>query len=370
MKRLSTSKNKGFSVIFFISLFFFFSCSKEKSKPQLAKNKKHLIIAQRPTVSGYPAVIINNIATIESYPFEGMFINSVVGWHIMSGRPISYDSIYTEFKVLKGAFKKFDSNFMYVFTDYPGDFWNDNSWKITSQNFANMAKVAKVLNFKGLIYDNEEYLAGKWMNFGESYKNAKYDLNQHRDQVHLRGKQIMEAMTAVFPEIEIFTYHGPYLSEPNYIIPKANIKQAGAWDQQELLGPFFVGMMDGKGAKATVIDGGEQYQYRSETDFKSSYEIRKYEIAGEETNSWFIPHRQRMNWPNNINISFGVYNRSWLKEFPMNAAIMQTTLTNALKYTDKYVWYYTEDDSWLEPGNMPKPWIDAVTKARQNNGMK
>ena len=354
---------------YFIIIILMFNISCSNQNPNVEKNKRnpYLIIAQRPTPSGYPAVIVKNITTIESYPFEGMFINSVVGWHIMSGKPISYDSIYTEFKVLKGVFKKFDSNFLYVFTDFPGDFWDDNAWKITSQNFANMAKVAKELKFKGLIYDNEEYLAGKWMNYGESYKNPKYDLNQHRDQVNLRGKQIMQAMTAEFPEIEIFTYHGPYLSEPNYRIPSVNIKQAGAWNQQELLGPFFVGMMAGKGEKATVIDGGEQYQYRTEAEFKNSYDLRKYEIASEETNSWFISHKQRMDWPNNINISFGVYNRPWLKEYPMNPAIMQKTLANALKYTDKYVWYYTEGDSWLEPGNMPKVWLDAVINAKKTS---
>ncbi len=363
MKSLNSFNFRNYLVV--ISLFYSVSCTSEKSKSTKIEQKTLLIIAQRPTPSGYPAVIVNNIATIESYPFDGMFINSVVGWHIMSGKPISYDSIYHEFKMLKGVFKKFDSNFLYVFTDFPGDFWDDNAWKITANNFANMAKVAKELNFKGLIYDNEEYLKGKWMNYGESYKNPKYDLNQHRDQVILRGKQIMEAMVAVFPEVEIFTYHGPYLSEPNYKIPSVNIKQAGAWDQQELLGPFFVGMMQGKGTKATIIDGGEQYQYRTNDEFKNSYDMRKYEIASEETNSWFIPYKQRLDWPNNINISFGVYNRPWLPDYPMNVQIMQKTLTNALNNTDKYVWYYTEYDSWLEPNKMPKEWVDMVINARR-----
>lgn len=360
--RSSTFSGLAVSLILVIMV----GCSPKISK--LSNNTAHplLIMAQRPTPSGYPAVIIKNIATIEASPFSGMFINSVVGWHIMSGRPIGYDSIYNEFAVLKGAFKKFDANFIYVFNDFPGDFWDDGAWSITARNFANIAKVAKSLGFKGLIYDNEEYLPKKWMNYGESYKNPAYDLNQHRDQVMLRGKQIMQAVTQEFPAIEIFTYHGPYLSEPNYHIPLANIKQAGAWDDQELLGPFFVGMMQGKGKYATIIDGGEQYQYRTKADFKQSYDLRKYEIASEETNSWFIPYQQRVDWPNNINISFGVFNRQWLPDYPMTPEIMTATLTNALKYTDRYVWYYTEEDSWLEPGKMPEEWINAIVKAKAN----
>lgn len=54
----------------------------------------------------------------------------------------------------------------------------------------------------------------------------------------------------------------------------------------------------------------------------------------------------------------------WLPDYPMTPEIMTTTLTNALRYTDKYVWYYIEGDSWLEPGKMPKEWIDAIIKAK------
>ena len=55
----------------------------------------------------------------------------------------------------------------------------------------------------------------------------------------------------------MITYHGPYLSEPNYRTPSIIMGQAASWDHYELLGTFFVGMMQGKGEHATVIDGGE-----------------------------------------------------------------------------------------------------------------
>jgi hypothetical protein len=338
------------------------SCKQESGYKE---DGPYLIMAQRPTPAGYPAVIVKNMEHIENQPFDGMFLNSVAGWNLMNGQSVSYDSIYEEFAVLKGVFKKFRHNFIYIFNNFPGDFWDDEVWEITAQNFAGMAKVAKELGFSGIVYDNEEYRPKKWHNYGENYRNPAYDLNQHRDQVILRGKQVMEAMVAEFPSIEVFTYHGPYLSEPNYRTPSIILGQAGTWDNYELLGPFFVGLMLGKGDSATIIDGGEVYQYRTKDDFKNSYEIRKYEIASEETNSWFIPYQLRIDWPNHINISFGVYNRQWMDEYPMNPSIMNTTLTNALEATDKYVWYYTEYDNWLEPGKMPEEWIRAITSARK-----
>jgi hypothetical protein len=337
-------------------------------KDSSANNSKHpiLLMAQRPTPEGYPAVLIKNIDYIESQPFDGMFLNSVSGWNLMNGQSVSYDSIYSEFRMLKGAFKKFKYNFLYVFINYPGDFWNDSVWTITSANFANMAKVAKELGCKGIIYDNEEYRPKKWLDYSEKYRNPKYDLLQHRDQAILRGKQLMEAMVAVFPDIEVMSYHGPYLSEPNYRIPNIVMGQADKWDHYEMLGPFFVGMMLGKGEKATIIDGGELYQYRTEKDFTYSYNCRKFEIASEETNSWFIPVKLRRTWPNDINVAFGVYYVEWLKQYPMNYEIMKTTLKNALKTTDKYVWYYTEPESWLTPGKMPHKWADLIREVRKS----
>jgi hypothetical protein len=304
-------------------------------------------------------------------PFDGMFIHINQSWLVMDGgKPLSYDSIYSDISVLKGVFKKFKYNYLYVFIRYPGDFWDDRVWEITAQNFAKMAKAAKAVGFHGIVYDNEEYGSGttvrKWLNYGEVYRNPNYDLNQHRDQVMLRGKQVMEAMVKEFPDIEIFTFHGPYLSEPKTPYERIVMEQAAGWQTRELLGPFFVGMLQGKGEKAKMIDGGEVYQYRTKEDFEFSYKWRKYGIASDETDSWFIPKEVRKTWATDVEISFGVYNRTWKEKYPMSPAIMETTLENALRTTDKYVWYWTERDSWFIPGGMPEEWIDAVRKAREN----
>jgi hypothetical protein len=347
-----------------VALFFLInSCGNRSFSREKDKKGPLLIMAQRPNASGYPAVLIKNIPMVESHPFDGMFLNSVAGWNLMKGEPYGYGEIYDEFAVLKGAFKKFTHNFIYIFIDYPGDFWDDGAWGITAQNFANMAMVAKELGCKGIVFDNEEYLKGRWLNYGESYENPAYGFLQHRDQVMLRGKQVMEAMVAVFPAIEMFNYHGPYVSEPE-TSDAITKQQSGNWDRFELLGPFFIGMMQGRGNDALVIDGGEVYQYRTLEDFQLSYQWRKHDIASDETGSWMVPKDYRSQWTDNINISFGVYNRSWKTDYPMNVDIMRTTLANALKTTDKYVWYYTESDSWLIPCRMPREWTEMVREVK------
>jgi hypothetical protein len=43
---------------------------------------------------------------------------------------------------------------------------------------------------------------------------------------------------------------------------------------------------------------------------------------------------------------------------------MRATLENALRATDRYVWYYTYGNNWLIPDDMPGCWFDAVHGAR------
>ena len=75
-------------------LFIGISCNTRTSTAVSIDKDPLLIIAQRPTPSSYPAVIVNNIDYIETLPFDGMFINSVSGWNLMNGQSVSYDSIY------------------------------------------------------------------------------------------------------------------------------------------------------------------------------------------------------------------------------------------------------------------------------------
>ena len=88
--------------------------------------------------------------------------------------------------------------------------------------------------------------------------------------------------------------------------------------------------------------------------------------------SAFIPGSLRPDWGARVSNGFGVYNIDWQAErgFDMDPAIMETTLTNALRRADDLVWFYTEEfegggGNWYVPGSMPEPWVEAVRAARE-----
>jgi hypothetical protein len=184
----------------------------------------------------------------------------------------------------------------------------------------------------------------------------------------LRGTQIMQAISAEFPEITVLVYHGPYLSEPK-TPDSVIVQQAGPGDTSDLTGSVFVGFLEGLGPEATLVDGGEVYGYRTPDDFSGSYQWRKHDIASEETDSAIIPEDARARWADDVSISFGIYNLPFpTEEYKVNPAIMRATLENALRVADQYVWYYTYEDNWLIPNDMPACWETAVVEARDAVG--
>jgi hypothetical protein len=327
----------------------------------------YLILHQRSTteISTYRTpYILANLDYIESLPFDGMVVNIPPSWDVMRGRPLAYDAIYGHWLApLKGKFKHFTQNFVEVLIDDPGDVFDDAAWNITIENWRLMARAAHEAGFVGIFFDDEEY-TGHWLNYPEDYTNPTHTLDEYRAQTRLRGTQIMRAIVAEFPDVVFLVYHGPYVSEPK--TPLSVIAgQAPPGDDSDLTGPLFTGFLEGLGPHAQLIDGGEVYAYRTADDFARSYAWRKYGLPSAATNSVFITAADRAVWSQRVGISFGVYNLTFPSTAtPMTPRTMRTTLEQALRHADRYVWYYTYGNNWLIPGDMPHCWFAAVEGAR------
>lgn len=344
--------------VFYISLFLVSSFFYSYAQPWL-------ILAPQGRAGGgistLPNDIINNISYIETLPFDGLSVYTVTAYNQGQKSHVTYDQIYNEIKGLKGIFKKFKHNFIINFLGPHPDFFDD--WTAQKQDWANFAKAAKDAGLEGIIFDNEEYDPFVY-GYPEDVKySSTKTLDDYRAQARLRGKESMDACRAVFPDIKIIVYHGPYVSEPKFPGPG----QSGSWTGMELAGPFFVGMVQATvGNQAMIIDGGEVYALRTQQEFENHYQWRKYTIASSTNNSPNIPTTLRTQWPNKVSISFGVYNQGW--SAPMSPSIMRTTVEYSLKRCDHFVWLYTDGWEWYNPNSTLKPsadWIDAIRAGRQ-----
>lgn len=338
--------------------------------PSAALAEKHLIF-----LDGYlgwfyslPAYLKEHHTQLEQLPFSGFsVVGNVYTSYVMSADPnsnnVTYERVWNEVGVLQNVFQVKTDNFLRINLDFPGDFWDDNVWQITTRNFAAVAKAAKNLGFKGILFDDEPYASGQhtlsnymsnfkfpkraevqanpgdyeqweidesvfnrgdWVDYscrrdGQSevnsencaYRNPNHSFIEHMDKVATRFADIMLAMEAEFPDITVLVLHGPATAHPNSNIPNHNIKPNGIFETNEYKGAMFVGLKMGLTGNAELHDLGEFYSYSSDQHFQDSYQWRKYDIASEAYNQnldssyrWVVPENERNSWSDEVGVGF------------------------------------------------------------------
>jgi hypothetical protein len=318
-----------------------------------------------------PSFVKDNLTFLESQPFDGMVVylrdpamTLNVSMAVMTSSPLAPSAVAAVLAPLVGLpWKRLTQNLGFVLGNTPPDFFDD--WTVTIGNWKVLAKAAKDAGLKGICFDNEQYFA-PWGNYSLSKYKATKTLAEYQTQARVRGAEVMRAVTSVFPDIVLLTLHGPYISEPSVPEYLGFRRLPG----NELLGPFFVGFVEGAGASAKVIDGGELYTLRTPPEFKSSYDWREIDIASPEVNCAFIPQALRASWKSAVSSAFGVYDKPVLG-VPMDPTILASTLANAIRQADQFVWFYAEASSFLipPPTGASAAWVNAIRQARATAGL-
>ena len=320
-----------------------------------------------------PSFVSANLAFLESQPFDGLVVylrdpglTSNITQKTMTNNPVTYESaLWVMSPMATLGFTNLTDNLALIQGSSPPDFFDD--WSVPIQNFANVAKAAKDSGLKGICFDNEQY-AAPWGDYGGHLKYAATKtFANYQAQARLRGKQVMEAMVAQFPDIAVVTLHGPSVSEP---AAPTSLGYPQWQSGNELLGPYFAGFMEGAGDSACNMDGGELYHLRTESQFEAVYNWNKNTLPSDAVNSAFIPSALRTVWPSRSSISFGVYDCPWAGA-PMNSTVLRSTIANALRRADRYVWFYAEASTYLlspAAGGAPASWVDALRLGRGDAG--
>jgi hypothetical protein len=336
-----------------------------------------LIAAQQPDFpTTYPqhfqGDVLGHLATL---PFDGIVVTALPTWNLMDPEWTWTEAELTEQlqdvgNRIRTAAPQLQQNLFGVVIEDPGDVFDDAAWANAVGNWRAAGVAARDAGFAGFYFDVEEY-GDPWLNFPEDYDAPAAGLAAYREQTRLRGRQVMEAVAEEWPDATVLFTFGPWLSEPE-TPDEVILFQAADADEYELLGPLFVGFLEGAGPENLIVDGGEVYQYRTAEDFELAYSWREDGIASDSVDSAFIPEALRPDWGTRVSNGFGVYNIAWQADrgFDMDPAIMEATLTNALLRTDDLVWFYTEVfeegvGNWYVPGSMPEPWFEAVRAARE-----
>lgn len=393
-----------------LKLFIFILILLSIGNVSLQAKKKYLILAEgnywKPMMADN---FIKNHKRIQKLPFSGFVMvgDTYTNISMQKGVKLEYKTVWNEVKGVKNLYPN-KHNFMQINMDFPGDFWDDNIWENVSKNFAIVAQVAKDLNFKGIVFDDEPYTsnAHKMNNFKfpnrdeikenskiweikgseeswvdkNGYRNPLYTFQDHMQKVTQRFKNIMQSMTIVYPKLTLLVYNGPSFAHVNSNKLNTLVSDVGLPREHEYKGAIFVGFKQGLTEHAQLHDMGESYKYRTNKHFEHAYQWRKYEIASSASNrldtsyQWTIPQEERASWSKEVQVGFMVFNKgqeSNYKEYDTRQTSqkhhIKATLQKALNYSDKYVVYYAQDQDWLLPNQehpLKQGWMKMMRELR------
>ena len=247
--------------------------------------------------------------------------------------------------------------------------WFDPNWSVIANNGAVAAHIAREGRLKGLFIDIEPYPGGlgPWQSPFD-YKNyamltgaagkTPRSFEACVAQVRKRGREFMQAVTAVYPGITIVM-----------------ITDTG-WGSGPLVAAFVEGMLEVRG-QATLVDGAEQ-AYRMNTYEELSGLVRRAQSiqAGELYQD--MEYGLGIWWDTRTGEDMRAFNSKHMDKNLRSPDQLEHTLYNALTAADRYAWVYSfgaypgsvwwhssygEAPDWSVP--IPEAYLDAFRNCRK-----
>lgn len=186
------------------------------SRGQDMRRRKKLIVTgwDHPTSRELPGIL----AEMEKRPFDGVVV-PVVGQR-NDGKPAGLNWAFVhekwnwawfqpEIDRLKACkFKRLTDNFVEVHAN-PGnvDWFDDAGWDNVLDHWRIAAWVAKKSGFRGILFDPEPYAPPhSQFSYAAQPQRDKHSFNEYYAKARERGRKIMEAVAAEYPEITILCY--------------------------------------------------------------------------------------------------------------------------------------------------------------------
>ncbi|NIA08177.1 MAG: hypothetical protein GWP14_11185, partial [Actinobacteria bacterium] len=228
--------------------------------------------------------------------------------------------------------------------------WFDPNWSVVAQNGAVIAQLAKEAGFKGFYFDVEYYRGGpgpweKPFNYDARPDKDKRSLEEVAAQVRKRGREWMEAVTAVYPDITIVIIPdtGKWRRTKSSLIQRPDPDWA-------LVPPFVQGMLEGRG-KATIIDGIEtaywSNTYATFSGLKEEAQRYGFKNIQHSLGLWVDTEpRWYGGWHTKPEDFDKNYRSPWRFEH---------TLYDALRATDRYVWLYVWHPKYFFNPELTRP---------------
>ncbi|MCB9452200.1 MAG: hypothetical protein H6672_12225 [Anaerolineaceae bacterium] len=313
-----------------------------------------------PFLQDMPAIMDD----IQALPFDGIVLNIAspnhkngLSWTLFGDVPVNTDQL----EALTAEFANFDwgrltDNFLRLNLN-PGNIdWFDD-YSVALNNIEMLAKLAHDLGFAGILFDTELYpnIMLELFNHGALPYRDRYDYDAYAEQVYRRGQDVIRAMNKGYPGLTVMLTYGPSFvahggnSHPSY----------------SLLLPFIEGMIAATNENTILVDGFEEsYFYEDQAQFLIGYK-RMRAIAP-------LYVRDAGRYADVVRAGFGLWIENDCGDDGLLSASCRFTrdefesnLNDALDYSDRYVWIYSQHINWYTGKNIPPEWSSMMEQFRR-----
>ena len=231
------------------------------------------------------------------------------------------------------------------------DWFNDEHWNNLCHNYAIVARVAREGEIAGIGFDPEMYMEQQF-EFNPKYGHSYAETWQ---KARLRGQQWITAIQKEFPQAKIFSL---FWASLNFVsMGNCDVNPA---IYGNLFIPFMNGVYDKIAPGIIIIDGSEEYGYRSlkrsdferghsrfRTFFRHQLLPENLERAEKQTQYSVAVYLDAFFW------AMSKSKWDFLPGKPFNAParyeLFRQAFPLAVEFADEYVWTYGEAARWYSP---------------------
>lgn len=306
------------------------------------------------------------IDAAQNTPFDGVIFDIETP---ADTRGLSWTIFYTE-RVDQGALDqlaidldtiewgRLTDNFLRVNAYTTLDWFDD--YEITLGNLEAVARLANQLGFRGIMLDTEQYPGVTVFEYAGQRNRDQYSYDEYDAQAFRRGQEVMQALNRGYPGITVMYTFGLTLGSQRDAPRDLSQHRYG------LLMPFIEGMIAAADEDTTLVDAFEgSYIYHHEDQFLVAYKL----IKG-LTRDFYARDAER--YGEKMQAGFGLWlDHNYCNEpslTPQNCSSGYTpesfeqAVNYALRYSDRYVWIYSQGVNWYTGEGVPPDWGAALVE--------
>jgi hypothetical protein len=296
----------------------------------------------------------------QTTPFNGLIFDIEtptdsrgLSWRIFSDQRVDQAMLDQLLVDLDGIeWGRLTDNFLRVNTYTTLDWFDDYS--ATVENLEAVARLANQLGFNGIMLDTEQYPGVIVFEYAQQSNRDQYTYEEYDAQAFQRGQEVMQALNRGYPGITVLYTFGLTVGSQRDAPRDLSQHRYG------LLMPFIEGMMAAADDGTILVDAFEgSYIYQHEDQFLAAYKL----IKG-LTRDFYARDPER--YGEKMQAGFGLWlDHNYCNEpglTPQNCPsgftpeMFADAVGYALRYSDRYVWIYSQGVNWYTGEGIPPEW--------------